>query len=66
MRLQILDLARDDLIAGFHYYEDKEETLGRYFVVSLYSYIESLKVFGGVHRVTARQSGARNLGGHAS
>jgi hypothetical protein len=45
MRLQILDLARDDLIAGFHYYEDKEEGLGRYFLVNLYSDIESLKGF---------------------
>ncbi len=54
MRLQILDLARDDLIAGFHYYEDKEKGLGRYFLVSLYSDIESLKVFGGVHRVAYR------------
>ncbi len=37
MRLQILDLANDDLIAGFHYYEDKEKGLGRYFLVSLFS-----------------------------
>ncbi len=54
MRLPILDLARDDLIAGFHYYEDKEQGLGRYFLVSLYSDIESHKVFGGVHRVAYR------------
>jgi hypothetical protein len=54
MRLQILDLASEDLITGFHYYEDKEEGLGRYFLVSLYSDIESLKVFGGVHRLAYR------------
>lgn len=59
MRLQILDLARDDLIAGFHYYEDKEEGLGRYFLLSLYSDIESLKVFGGVHRIAYGLSTAR-------
>ena len=29
MRLQILDLARNDLIEGFHFYEDKEGGLGR-------------------------------------
>ena len=40
MRLQILDLASEDLITGFHYYEDKEEGLGRYFLVSLYSDID--------------------------
>jgi hypothetical protein len=50
MRLQILDLAKDDLIEGFHFYEDKEEGLGDYFLVNLYSDIESLKVFGGIHR----------------
>lgn len=50
MRLQILDAARDDLIEGFHFYEDKEAGLGDYFLVNLYSDIESLKVFGGIHR----------------
>src|SRR5690348_16588648 len=43
MRLQILDLARNDLIEGFRFYEDKEKGLGRYFLVSLYSDIEALK-----------------------
>lgn len=50
MRLQILDLARNDLIEGFHFYKDKEQGLGRYFLVNLYSDIESLTLFGGVHR----------------
>jgi hypothetical protein len=54
MRLQILDLARDDLIEGFYFYEGKEEGLGGYFLVNLYSDIESLKVFGGVHRKVYR------------
>ena len=54
MRLQILDLARRDLIEGFHFYEDKEKGLGDYFLVSLYSDIESLKVFGGTHRKAYR------------
>ncbi len=31
MRLQILDLAKSDLIGGFHFYEDKEKGLGGYF-----------------------------------
>jgi len=54
MRLQILDLARNDLINGFRFYEDKEQGLGGYFLVNLYSDIESLKVFGGVHRKAYR------------
>jgi hypothetical protein len=54
MRLQILDLARNDLIEGFHFYEAKEQGLGRYFLDSLYSDIESLKSFSGVHRKVHR------------
>jgi len=50
MRLEILDLARDDLIQGFHFYEEKENGLGNYFLVNLFADIESLKVFGGTHR----------------
>ena len=54
MRLQILDLARDDLIEGFRFYENKGRGLGDYFLVNLYSDIESLKVFGGIHRKAYR------------
>ncbi len=49
MRLQILDLAQDDLIEGFHFYEKKEEGLGNHFLNNLFSDIENLKVFGGIH-----------------
>jgi len=54
MRLEILDLAQRDLIEGFHFYEDKEKGLGAYFLVNLYSDIESLKIFGGTHRKAYR------------
>ena len=54
MRLEILDLARDDLVEGFQFYEDKEQGLGTYFLASLYADIESLKLFGGVHRKAYR------------
>lgn len=49
MNLRILSLARDDLIEGYHFYEDKEAGLGDYFLASLFADIESLKVFGGIH-----------------
>ena len=49
MKLQILDLACNDLIDGYRYYEDKEDGLGSYFLTNLYSDIETLKVFGGIH-----------------
>ena len=43
MRLEILDLARDDLVEGFQFYEDKEPGLATYFLASLYADIESMK-----------------------
>lgn len=55
MRIQILDLAKSDLIEGFRFYEDKERGLGDYFLVNVYSDIESLKVFGGIHRKAYRE-----------
>ncbi len=50
MRLQILDLAKEDLVKGFRFYEEKEAGLGDYFLSNLFADIESLKVFGGIHR----------------
>jgi len=55
MRLEILDLAMRDLVEGFHFYENKEGGLGDYFLTNLYSDIESLKVFGGIHRKAYRE-----------
>jgi len=49
MRVRILGAARDDLIQGFHFYEQQESGLGDYFLSSLYSDIESLKIFCGIH-----------------
>lgn len=50
MRIEILDKAEDDLVAGFEFYETQESGLGMYFLESLYSDIESLKLYGGIHR----------------
>jgi hypothetical protein len=50
MRLQVLDAARDDLIAGFDFYETREPGIGDYFLSCLYSDVESLRIFGGIHR----------------
>jgi hypothetical protein len=55
MRLQILEPAKRDIIDGFHYYEDKEEGLGNYFLMNVYADIESLKLFGGIHRQAYRK-----------
>lgn len=50
MKLQILEAASDDLVAGFRFYERNEQDIGDYFLTCLYSDIESLRIFGGVHR----------------
>ena len=50
MKVQILDAAREDLVEGFGFYEGGEQGIGDYFLACLYSDIESLRVFGGIHR----------------
>lgn len=54
MRQQVLDLARDDLIEGFYFYEKQEVGLGGYFLTSLYADIEALKIFFGIHPKACR------------
>jgi len=50
VRVQILDRAEDDLVEGFWFYEAQQAGLGAYFRASLYSDIESLRLYGGIHR----------------
>ena len=50
-RIRILGAARRDLIAGYHFYENQAEGIGRYFLDTLYSDIESLQISAGVHAV---------------
>jgi RNAse (barnase) inhibitor barstar len=49
MNIQILDLAKQDLIEGHDFYEQKEAGLGDYFLTNLYADIDSLQFFGGLH-----------------
>jgi hypothetical protein len=49
MKIQILDLAKADLIEGYRFYEDLEAGLGRYFLANLYTDIDSLPILGGLH-----------------
>ncbi len=41
MKILVLDQAVEDLIEGFHFYEDQQEGLGAYFVANLRADIES-------------------------
>lgn len=50
MKLRIEVAARNDLIEGYYFYEDSNEQVGGYFLATLYSHIESLRIFGGIHR----------------
>jgi len=51
MRIEVLDSAQQDLLAGFAFYERQASGLGSYFLDSLFSDIDSLRLFAGVHAV---------------
>ena len=50
MIIQISDAAKLDLLEGSQFYENQEENIGSYFLDSLYSDIDSLKLYAGIHR----------------
>jgi hypothetical protein len=49
MKVQILVEAEEDLVHGFRFYESREPGLGEYFLDSLYSDIDSLQLYAGIH-----------------
>lgn len=51
MRIEILDEAEQDLINGFSFYQRQQQGLGHYFLDSLFSDLESLKVYAGAHPI---------------
>lgn len=51
MRIKILSAAENDIEEGYSFYESQDPGLGSYFLDSLYSDIDSLAFFGGMHRV---------------
>ena len=50
MKIKILDSAKDDLVEGYYFYENQSEGLGTYFLDSIYSDIDSLKLYAGIHQ----------------
>ena len=50
MKLKILPAANEDLINGYHFYEPQSPGLGSYFLDSLFSDIDSLLIFHGIHQ----------------
>ena len=51
MRIKILSIAEADLEEGYRFYESQADGLGTYFLDTLYSDIDSLAYFAGMHRV---------------
>jgi len=51
MKLKILPSALGDLAEGKAFYARQGDTLGSYFLDSLFSDIDSLELFGGIHRL---------------
>lgn len=50
MTLRILDLAEADPLSGFGFYERQSSGVGWYFLETLHSEIESLRLYAGTHR----------------
>ena len=51
MKTSIQPAALADLRRGFHFYERQDAGLGTYFLDSLYSDIDSLRLFAGIHTI---------------
>ena len=56
MRIEILPEARDDLIAGFRFYERQAPGLGSYFRESILMDVDALAAHGGDSRAPKRSS----------
>ena len=49
MTIAILPSAKEDLADDFAFFEEQQAGLGAYFLESLFSDIDSLKIYAGVH-----------------
>jgi hypothetical protein len=51
MKVRVLRPALNDLAAGRHFYDRHQRGIGDYFFDSLFSDIDSLTLFAGIHRI---------------
>jgi plasmid stabilization system protein ParE len=51
MQVEILGEAEQDLVDGARFYEAQEPGLGEYFLDSLFSDVDSLQLYAGIHPV---------------
>ena len=49
MRIEILGSGHRDIVLGARFYDQQQQGLGRYFADYIYSELESLVVYAGVH-----------------
>ena len=49
MKIELLDEAEMDLLNGFEFYERQGSGLGQYFLDALFSDIDSLRLYAGLH-----------------
>ncbi len=49
MRVEVLGDAEQDLVDGARFYEAQAPGLGQYFLDSLFSDIDSLQIYSGIH-----------------
>jgi len=49
MKIEILDIAMSDIQSGQRFYEAQQEGLGSYFLDSLFSDIDALLLYAGIH-----------------
>lgn len=49
MKIKILNSATMDLIDGYWFYEKQAKDLGAYFLDTLFSDIDSLRIYAGIH-----------------
>lgn len=49
MQIRLTGAAEQDLLDGFLFYELQQQTLGSYFLDSLYADIDSLILYAGIH-----------------
>ena len=54
MNLRILDSAREDLEEGYRFYESQERGIGDYFISSVSTDIERLRISAGIHPIVYR------------
>lgn len=51
MRIEISDVAEQDMLRGYRFYEKQAPGLGAYFLDAVHTEIDSLLLYAGIHRL---------------